>query len=233
MVQPDDMKSSGPKALTSREITARKGGAPHTHIVAGMPFLSYHQSDAQALENAGKLLQSGGASSVKLEGGVAIAPRIGALVAAGIPVMAHVGLGPQSVGTIGGFRIQGRDLDSARKLIADAEAVAAAGAYAVVIELAPAEVAALVTERIPVPTIGIGAGASCDGQVLVAADVIGLDDRHRIKFVRRYADVGQTMARAFGEFAADVRSGSYPSADESHHLDPDVVSRPREAIERT
>lgn len=199
-------------------------GAPNTHVVADMPFLSYHQSDAQALATAGRLMQEGGADSVKLEGGVAVADRIRALVAAGIPVCAHVGLVPQSAGVIGGFRVQGRDVDSAKHVLADAEAVAAAGAYAVVLEMVPAELAALITERIAIPTIGIGAGADCDGQVLVAPDLVGLDDRYAFKFVRRYAEVGKAMAEAFAAFAADVRAGTFPGPDETYRLKPAVAA---------
>jgi 3-methyl-2-oxobutanoate hydroxymethyltransferase len=199
-------------------------GAPNTHVVADLPFLSYHQSDAQALSTAGRLLQEGGADSVKLEGGVAMASRIRALVAAGIPVCAHIGLIPQSVGVTGGFRVQGRDLDSAKQVLADAVAVADAGAYAVVVEMVPAELAAMVTERIGIPTIGIGAGANCDGQVLVAPDLVGIDDRYSFKFVRRYAEVGKVMAEAFSAFADDVRSGAFPSSEEAYHLKPDVAS---------
>ena len=167
---------------------------------------------------------------MKLEGGVVVQERIRTLVAAGIPVVGHVGLGPQSVGTTGGFRVQGRDLVSARRVIEDAKAVEAAGAFAVVIELVPAELAAIVSDQIAIPTIGIGAGAGCDGQVLVAADVIGLDDRYSFKFVRRYAEVGKAMSSAFAAFADDVRTGSYPAESESHRLKPDVATALREAF---
>jgi 3-methyl-2-oxobutanoate hydroxymethyltransferase len=199
-------------------------GAPNTHVLADMPFLSYQQSNAQALATAGRLMQEGGADSVKLEGGVAVADRVRALIAAGIPVCAHVGLVPQSAGVIGGFRVQGRDPSSAKQVLADAEAVAAAGAYAVVLEMVPAELAALITERIGIPTIGIGAGVDCDGQVLVAPDLIGLDDRFSFKFVRRYAEVGAVMAEAFAAFARDVRSGSFPGPDEAYHLKSEVAA---------
>jgi 3-methyl-2-oxobutanoate hydroxymethyltransferase len=206
-------------------------GAPRTHVVADLPFLSYQQSDAQALANAGRLMQEGGANSVKLEGGVPVADRVRALVSAGIPVCAHIGLTPQSVGVTGGYRVQGRDLGSANQVLADAEAVAEAGAYAVVLEMVPAEVAAVITERLAIPTIGIGAGVDCDGQVLVASDLIGLDDRYAFKFVRRYAEVGTIMAEAFRAFAADVRQGAFPGPEETYRLKPAVAAALRDETE--
>jgi 3-methyl-2-oxobutanoate hydroxymethyltransferase len=202
---------------------AVKRGAPNTHVVADLPFLSYQQSDAQALANAGRLMQEGDADSVKLEGGVAVVDRIHALVSAGIPVCAHIGLIPQSVGVTGGYRVQGRDLSSAKQVIADAEAVAAAGAYAVVLEMVPAELAAIVRRRIAIPTIGIGAGADCDGQVLVAPDLLGMDDRFSFKFVRRYAEAGKLISEAFAAYAADVREGSFPGPDEAYRLKQEVA----------
>jgi 3-methyl-2-oxobutanoate hydroxymethyltransferase len=200
-----------------------KRGAQQTHVVADLPFLSYQQSNAQALANAARLMQEGGADSVKLEGGVAVADRIRALVTAGIPVCAHIGLTPQSAGVMGGFRVQGRDLATAKQLISDAEAVAEAGAYAVVLEMVPAELGAIVTQRIGIPTIGIGAGVECDGQVLVAPDILGIDDRFSFKFVRRYAEIGKTMSEAFAAYAADVRSGAFPGPAESYVLKPEVI----------
>jgi 3-methyl-2-oxobutanoate hydroxymethyltransferase len=200
-----------------------KRGAQQTHVVADLPFLSYQQSNAQALASAARLMQEGGADSVKLEGGVAVADRIRALVTAGIPVCAHIGLTPQSAGVMGGFRVQGRDLATAKQLISDAEAVAEAGAYAVVLEMVPAELGAIVTQRIGIPTIGIGAGVECDGQVLVAPDILGIDDRFSFKFVRRYADIGKTMSEAFAAYAADVRSGAFPGPAESYVLKPEVI----------
>jgi 3-methyl-2-oxobutanoate hydroxymethyltransferase len=199
-------------------------GAPKTHVVADLPFLSYHLGDAQALTNAGRLMQEGGADSVKLEGGRAVAGRIRALVEAGIPVMGHVGLTPQKVGTTGGFRVQGRDRLTAKQIVDDAEAVAAAGAYAVVLELVPAELARIVAERVPIPTIGIGAGPDCDGQVLVAADLLGLDDRASFRFVRRYAELGAAMTDAFARYAADVRASAFPAAAQSFAMKPDVLA---------
>jgi 3-methyl-2-oxobutanoate hydroxymethyltransferase len=207
-------------------------GAPQTHVVADLPFLSYQVSDAQALENAGRLVQQGGADSVKLEGGRAVSGRIRALVEAGIPVMGHVGLTPQSAGVSGGFRVQGRDRLTAKQIIEDAEAVADAGAYAVVLELVPAELARLVAARVPIPTIGIGAGPDCDGQVLVAADLLGLDDRPSFRFVRRYAELGAAMAEAFARYAVDVRSNAFPTDAQSFAMKPDVLAALNHDLDR-
>jgi 3-methyl-2-oxobutanoate hydroxymethyltransferase len=198
-------------------------GAPKTHVVADLPFLSYHLSDAQALANAGRLIQQGGADSVKLEGGRGVANRIRALVQAGIPVMGHVGLTPQKVGVTGGFRVQGRDRLTARQIVEDAEAVADAGAYAVVLELVPTELAQIVGERVTIPTIGIGAGPDCDGQVLVAADLLGLDDRPSYRFVQRYAELGITMTDAFARYATDVRRNVFPTDTHSYSMKPEVL----------
>lgn len=208
-------------------------GAPSSHVVADLPFLSYQINDARAIENAGRLLQEGGADAVKLEGGRALSGRIRAIVTAGIPVMGHVGLTPQSAGSLGGFRVQGRDLESARAVLADAEAVAAAGAYAVVVEAVPADLAALITERIPVPTIGIGAGVGCDGQVLVGHDLLGLDDRVAPRFAKRYADLAAAARDAFASFAADVRAGSFPDDAHSYAMKPEVAAALRRVGEET
>jgi 3-methyl-2-oxobutanoate hydroxymethyltransferase len=198
-------------------------GAPDTLVVADLPFLSYHVDDQQAIENAGRLVKEGGADAVKLEGGRTMAARIRAIVAAGIPVVGHVGLTPQSATALGGFKIQGRDLDSAHALIDDALAVADAGVFAMVVEAVPDEVAALITERALAPTIGIGAGPACDGQVLVGHDLLGIDAAPPPRFVRRYADMAPTIRDAFARYAADVRSGAFPGPDESFHLKPEIA----------
>lgn len=203
-------------------------GAPQTQIVADMPFLSYHLSDAQALANAGRLLQEGGADAVKLEGGRGvIAGRIQALVAAGIPVMGHVGLTPQLGGTTG-FGAQGQDVESARALIADADAVAAAGAYAIVVEAVPAEVARLITDRVGIPTIGIGAGPDCDGQTVVSTDLLGIESRLFLTFAKRYAELGVQIETAFRAFVDDTRSGVFPGSDLTTSLTAETLA----ALER-
>lgn len=199
-------------------------GAPATHVVADMPFLTYQVDEARAVENAGRLMQEGGADAVKLEGGRAVADRVRAIVAAGIPVMGHVGLTPQSAASLGGFRVQGRDVESASAVLSGAEAVADAGAYAVVVEAVPTDLAALISERIGVPTIGIGAGAACDGQILIAHDLLGLEDRVSPRFAKRYADLGGATRAAFAAFAGEVREGIFPDAAHSYAAKPDVVA---------
>jgi 3-methyl-2-oxobutanoate hydroxymethyltransferase len=196
---------------------AVRRGAPRTHVVADMPFLTYHIDTARSVENAGRLLQDGLADAVKLEGGQDVAATVAAIVRAGIPVVGHVGLTPQSAGTLGGFKVQGRDLGSARKIIADAEAIADAGAYAIVVEAVPAELGRIVTERVAVPTIGIGAGISCDGQVLVAHDLLGLQDRIG-RFAKVYAEVGVQIRKAFTAYAEEVRHGAFPDAEHSYSM---------------
>lgn len=199
-------------------------GAPNTHIVADLPFLTYQADNAQALANAARLVQEGGADAVKLEGGRQVADRIRAIVDAGIAVVAHIGLTPQSVGRLGGFRVQGREIESARAILADAEAVVAAGAYAVVVEAVPANLAALITERVAVPTIGIGAGAECDGQVLVMADLLGIEDRIAPRFAKRYADLGAAARSAYAAFTAEVREGTFPDAAHSYTMSPEIAA---------
>jgi 3-methyl-2-oxobutanoate hydroxymethyltransferase len=207
---------------------AVRRGAPETHVVADLPFLTYHVDTGRAIENAGRLLQEGGADSVKLEGGQEVAERIAAIVRAGIPVMGHVGLTPQSAGALGGFKVQGRDVASARKILADAQAVADAGAYAMVVEVVPAELGGMITAGVSVPTIGIGAGAACDGQVLVAHDMLGLQDRIIGRFAKVYANVGDEVRQAFASFAEEVREGSFPGEEHSYGMAKDVLSQLQE-----
>lgn len=209
---------------------AVRRGAPKTHVVADLPFLTYHIDTARAIENAGRLLQEGGADSVKLEGGQEVADRVAAIVRAGIPVMGHVGLTPQSAGALGGFKVQGRDVASARKILADADAIASAGAFAMVVEVIPAELGGMITERVAIPTIGIGAGPSCDGQVLVAHDMLGLQDRIIGRFAKVYANVGDDVRGAFASFANEVREGSFPVEEHSYSMASDVLEQLREPI---
>jgi 3-methyl-2-oxobutanoate hydroxymethyltransferase len=180
-------------------------------VIADLPFLSYQISSAQAVRSAGRLLKSGGAQAVKLEGGVRTAPMIRACVQAGIPVMGHVGLTPQSVHQFGGFRVQ-RDRD---QLLADAHAIVEAGVFAIVLESIPAAIAAEITSAVPVPTIGIGAGPQCDGQVLVFHDLLGLYPDFQPKFAKRYADLGTTIKNAIETFCQDVRTGAFPTSQHS------------------
>jgi 3-methyl-2-oxobutanoate hydroxymethyltransferase len=208
---------------------AVRRGASRTHVVADLPFLTYHTDTGRAIENAGRLLQEGGADSVKLEGGQEIAERAAAIVRAGIPVMGHIGLTPQSVGALGGFKVQGRDVASARKILADAQAIADAGAYAIVVEVVPAELGGMITASVPIPTIGIGAGAACDGQVLVAHDMLGLQERIIGRFAKVYANVGDDVRRAFTAFAEEVRAGSFPDEEHSYGMAKDVIAQLRES----
>lgn len=212
----------------AHHATAVRRGAPHTHIVADLPFMTYQVSNEQALTSAGRLIKEAGVDAVKLEGGVTMADRIAAITHAGIPVMGHIGLLPQTAGAGGGYRIQGRDAASAKQLIADARAVEAAGAYAVVIELVPAELAKIITEAVSIPTIGIGAGAGCDGQVLVASDLLGIDESFQPRFLQKYANLGETIRAAFGTFAADVRARAYPGDSHVTHLSAETL----DALER-
>ncbi|WP_337176789.1 3-methyl-2-oxobutanoate hydroxymethyltransferase [Paludisphaera sp.] len=191
------------------EMVAR--AARRAFVVCDLPFLSYQASRPQAIRSAGRILKETGSKAVKVEGGVRMAATIRAVVDAQIPVMAHVGLTPQSVRRFGGFKVQ-RQAEAIR---ADARAVAEAGAFAVVLECVPAELAATITAEIPIPTIGIGAGAGCDGQVLVLHDMLGLLDDFRPRFARRYAELGDAVRDAAARFNADVRSGDFPAESES------------------
>jgi len=184
-------------------------------VVGDMPFLSYQTEPARAVENAGRFLAEGGAAAVKLEGGRRALPAIEAILAADIPVMGHLGLTPQSYRKFGGFKVQGREVDSAREILEDAKALADAGCFAVVLECVPETLAADITKAIPIPTLGIGAGPHCDGQVLVYHDVMGLTRDLRPKFVRRYADLSAVIGDAARAFTRDVKEGSFPSREES------------------
>jgi 3-methyl-2-oxobutanoate hydroxymethyltransferase len=188
-------------------------GARHCHVVGDMPFLSYQVTPEEAVRNAGRILAQGGAHAVKLEGGAAIAPTIARIVAAGIPVMAHVGLTPQSVHALGGFRVQGREHDDAERIFADAVAVAEAGAYALVLEGIPGELAARITDALAIPTIGIGAGVHCDGQVLVCYDLLGMTADLRPKFVKRYDDGFDRVVAAARHFCDEVKQRAFPGSE--------------------
>jgi 3-methyl-2-oxobutanoate hydroxymethyltransferase len=190
-------------------------GRKRALIIGDMPFLSYHVSRKRALENAGRFLQEGGAEAVKLEGGVTMRATIEAIVRAGIPVMGHVGLTPQSVHQFGGYKIQGREKERREAVLRDALAVEEAGAFSVVLEGMPLDLAQEITERLKIPTIGIGAGAHCDGQVLVIHDMLGLFDDFTPKFVKRYADLKSTMTGAVKEFIGEVKEKKFPTEEHS------------------
>jgi 3-methyl-2-oxobutanoate hydroxymethyltransferase len=191
---------------------------PRALVVGDMPWLSYHLSVQETIRNAGRLVREGGAEAVKLEGGRKRLPMVEALLATEIPVMGHLGLTPQSIHTMGGYKVQGKRAEAARELVADARALATAGVFALVLEGVPAVLARIITEEIPIPTIGIGAGPSCDGQVLVFHDVLGFHDLRSPKFVRQYAHLADMATEALQQFFADIRAGTFPSDRESYQM---------------
>ncbi len=186
-------------------------GCQQALVVVDMPFMSYQASIAEAVRNAGRLIKETGAQAVKLEGGASVIGQIRAIVDAGIPVQAHVGMTPQSVNALGGFKVQGRGEEAAARLLADARAVEQAGAFSVVLECVPPKLAALASRTLHIPTIGIGAGAGCDGQVLVSQDMLGMFTDFTPRFVKRFAEAGETMRTAFRTYAEEVRAGTFPS----------------------
>lgn len=201
-------------------ITATQGvvrGCKESLVVFDMPFMSYQVSVEQALENAGRALKETGCQAVKLEGGASVCPQIAALSHAGIPVVAHIGLTPQSVNALGGNRVQGKTGEEAERLIEDARKVEEAGAFAVVLECIPAPVAERISREVNIPTIGIGAGAGCDGQILVYQDMLGMNEDFKPKFVKKYAALAEEMRSAFREYTADVKGGRFP--EESHQFE--------------
>lgn len=191
-------------------------------VVGDMPWLSFHVSPAETVRNAGRFVQEGGVEAVKIEGGQKRVPVIEAVLGAEIPVMGHLGLTPQSVYTMGGYRVQGREVEAAKKLIEDALALEAAGVFSIVLEGVPGMVADLITRRVSVPTIGIGAGAKTDGQVLVFHDVLGLNDEGLPRFVRTYASLHDEAVKALSAFFADVEDGSFPSPEETYEMPADA-----------
>lgn len=200
-------------------------GAKNALIVADLPFMSYQTSVYDAVYNAGRLIKEGGAHAVKLEGGIEMCDRIEAIVKSSIPVMAHIGLTPQSVNALGGFKVQGKDEKAAKALIEAAKAVEKAGAFAVTLECVPAKLAAIITKELSIPTIGIGAGAECDGQVLVYQDMIGMFNGFTPKFVKKYANIGDMMKEAFQEYDKEVKNGSFPSQEHTFKISEDVIEK--------
>ena len=204
-------------------IKAVSRGAKKAHIVGDMPFMSYQTDIPDAVRNAGRILQEGGAQSVKLEGGRHLSETVRHVVQAGIPVMGHTGLTPQAVNQLGGYRVQGRSHEAATELIEDALSLEEAGAYAIVLESVPAPLAKMITQRVSVPTIGIGAGVECDGQVLVIHDLLGLFSDFVPKHARRYAELGEEIRSAVTRYASDVQSGDFPGEAESFGMERQVV----------
>jgi 3-methyl-2-oxobutanoate hydroxymethyltransferase len=195
--------------------TIVRRGAERAMVVCDLPFLTYQVSRPDAIANAGRVLQETGCHAVKLEGGTPVADTVRALVDVGIPVMGHLGLTPQSVHALGGYRVQGRDEQTAQRLKTDAKALEDAGAFAIVLELLPAPLASQITKSLTIPTIGIGAGPACDGQVLVLPDMLGLNERFTAKFVKRYAALATDVEEAVRRYAAEVREGRYPGPEHS------------------
>ena len=200
-------------------------GVKNTLVVADMPFMSYQTSVYDAVVNAGRLIKEGRAHVVKLEGGIEVCDKIEAIVKASIPVMAHIGLTPQSVNAFGGFKVQGKDEEAAKNLIEAALAVEKAGAFAVVLECVPAKLAAIITEKLSIPTIGIGAGAQCDGQILVYQDMLGMYSDFTPKFVKKYENLGEKMDIAFKKYIEEVRDGVFPAEEHSFKINDEVIEK--------
>ena len=200
-------------------------GAKNALVVIDMPFMSYQASVYDAVVNAGRLVKEGHAGAVKLEGGEEFAPQIRAITAASIPVMGHLGFTPQSIHTLGGYRVQGKSEAAAQKLLEDALAVEEAGAFALTLECVPAKLAELISSKLSIPTIGIGAGAGCDGQILVYQDMLGTFTDYTPKFVKRFADVGNIMKDAFAEYIREVKEGSFPDEAHSFGMDEEVLKK--------
>jgi 3-methyl-2-oxobutanoate hydroxymethyltransferase len=200
-------------------------GTKHAFVLADMPFLSYQTSIYDAVMNAGRLMKEGGAHGVKLEGGARVCAQIEAIVAADIPVCAHIGLTPQSINAFGGFKVQGKSEEAARQLIEDAKRVEEAGAFMVVLECVPAKLAKIISETIHIPTIGIGAGAGCDGQVLVNQDMLGMFSDFTPKFVKRFANVGEVMKQAFADYSSEVKAGTFPAEEHGFAISDEIIEK--------
>jgi len=211
---------------------AVRRGAPSSLVVGDMPFLSYQVSVAEAVRNAGRFMKEAGCDAVKLEGGAEVCDAVRAIDRAGIPVMGHIGLTPQTAGKLGGYRVQGRDLDTARRLLSSAQALAEAGAFALVLECVPAPLAQVISEEIAIPTIGIGAGAGCDGQVLVTHDLLGMFEKFIPSFVKSYTRLAPRIAEAVAEFKDEVRRGAFPGPAQSFTMESGVEQLREELVDK-
>ena len=200
-------------------------GAKNALVITDMPFMSYQTSVYDAVVNAGRLIKEGRANAVKLEGGAEVAPQIKAIVDAGIPVCAHIGLTPQSINRLGGNKVQGKSEAAAKKLLSDALAIQEAGAFSVVIEAVPKKLAELITNKLDIPTIGIGAGNGCDGQVLVYQDMLGMFSDFTPKFVKKYASLGEIMTAAFRKYDEEVKNTSFPSEEHTYKIDDEIIEK--------
>jgi len=210
--------------LMMPHVKAVRKGAPDAYLVGDMPYMSYQTSKSDAIRNGGRFMAEGGCDAVKLEGGREMAETVRAMVDATIPVMGHIGLTPQAAAQLGGFKAQGRDLGTAKRLIEDAKTLEDAGASSVTLEAVPAEVATIITRRSSVPIFGIGAGPNCDGQILVIHDMIGMFDRKVAKFVKKYRDVGPQIVEALEEFKKEVIAGAFPAKEHCYPMPEDVAA---------
>lgn len=204
---------------------AVRRGAPESFIIGDMPFLSYQASDRDAIVNAGRFIKEGGCDAVKVEGGREVAERISAIIKAGIPVMGHLGLTPQTATMLGGLRVQGKDIETAKKIYEDSILLEKLGCFAIVLECVPAQLAKLITDTLSIPVIGIGAGKDCDGQVLVFHDLIGLLEGFRPKFVKQYLNLNEAITGALVEFKQEVENGTFPSGEHSFNMKPEIFSQ--------
>lgn len=200
-------------------------GAKNSLIVTDMPFMSYQTSVYDAVINAGRLVKEGRAQAVKLEGGLEIIDKVQAIVKSSIPVMGHIGLTPQSINSIGGFKVQGKDEEKARELVESAIALEKAGAFAIVLECVPSKLSKIITEKISIPTIGIGAGNECDGQILVYQDMLGMFSGFKPKFVKRYRELGEEMKKAFSDYDREIKDKVFPGEEHSFKINDEVIEK--------
>ena len=220
---PDTLSVTMEDMITYGRSVAR--ACTNTMVVIDMPFMSYQESVEQAVHNAGRLMKEGRANAVKLEGGAAVCPQIKAMTSIGIPVMAHIGLTPQSINAFGGNKVQGKNEERAKELIDDALKLEEAGAFAVTLECVPAKLASIITKKLRIPTIGIGAGDGCDGQILVYQDMLGLFSDYTPKFVKKFASLGEQMKAAFKAYDEEVKKGTFPDEAHSFAIDDDVIQK--------
>jgi len=204
---------------------AVRRGVKNALLIIDLPFMSYQASVYDAVINAGRLVKEAGANAVKLEGGASVCPQIKSITEAAIPVVAHLGLTPQSINALGGFKAQGKDEAAAKRILSDAKAVEAAGAFALVLECVPSKLAKLITESLRIPTIGIGAGGSCDGQVLVYQDMLGMFSDYTPKFVKRYANVGDTIKQAVAAYCQETGDGTFPAEEHEYNMPDEIMER--------
>lgn len=200
-------------------------GAQRALVVADMPFLSYHISVEESIRNAGRMIQEGGASAVKLEGGEEVIDKVKAIIKAQIPVMGHLGLTPQSINMLGGYKVQGKSEEQARKILSDAKLLQEAGVFALVLECVPEKLAKLVSEQLEIPTIGIGAGKYCDGQVLVIQDMFGMYSNMKPKFVKQYAQAGEAMKQACKQYIDEIKAMAFPAEEHTFPIEDDILSK--------